>query len=67
MKRSVCAELAILFVDLSDIRRKAKYQAGMGTVVSGVDEENTLLSIRVLQDIPGMRELELLQKECWIH
>ena len=37
MKKRVAEELGLCFVDLSDIRGKSEYQAGMGTVVSGLD------------------------------
>ena len=44
IKKAVCEKLKIGFVDLSEIRGKQEYMAGMGTVVLGADEkEHTIL------------------------
>ena len=53
MKKHVAEELGLCFVDLSDIRGKSEYQAGMGTVVNGLDGKEHIIEHSGVAAHPG--------------
>lgn len=53
MKKSVCENMNISFADLSDIRGKSEYQAGMETKVHGTDGEEHIIEHSGVAAHPG--------------
>ena len=53
MKRAICDEMGIAFADLSDIRGRKEYQAGMGTAVHGNDGEIHIIRHEGVAEHPG--------------
>ena len=60
MKKVVCDELGIDFVDLSDLRGNDIYQAGMGTIVFGEDGKEHIIEHSGVAAHPGDRGMEVI-------
>lgn len=60
IKRSVCDDMGITFVDLSDIRGKAGYQAGIGTTVCGNGGDKHTIEHEGVAKHPGDKGMALI-------
>ena len=60
MKKAVCSELGVAFVDLSDIAGMAEWQAGIGTEAWGVDGATHIIEHQGVAIHPGDNAMELI-------
>lgn len=60
IKKAVAEELGVDFVDLSDIRGKDEYKAGMGTKVSGEDGEEHIIEHSGVANHPGDEGMRII-------
>ena len=67
LKKNVCEEFDILFVDLSDIRGVAEYQVGMGTAVSGEDGEEHIIEHSGVAGHPGDEGMRIIAERVLVY
>lgn len=60
IKKKVCDEIGISFVDLSDIRGDENYMAGMGTTVYGSDGTKHVIEHEGVAQHPGDKGMNLI-------
>ena len=60
MKKRVAEGLGLCFVDLSDIRGKSEYQAGMETAVSGLDGKEHIIEHSGVAAHPGDEMMKVI-------
>ncbi len=65
IKRTVCEDMGITFVDLSDIRGKAQYQAGLGTTVYSDEGKANLIEHEGVASHPGDFGMEVIAQRVF--